>query len=106
MFFELRQYYIKKDQMQRWVKWMDEVLIPYQASKGMIIVGSWFMAEEDQYVWIRRFESEEDCKRLYAAVYETDYWKNEAKPIVDEMLDRERGLNVKRMQASPLSILR
>jgi len=106
MFFELRQYYIKKDQMQRWVKWMDEVLIPYQASKGMVIVGSWFITEEDKYVWIRRFESEADCQRLYAAVYETDYWKNEAKPIVDEMLDRERGLNISRMQASPLSILR
>lgn len=106
MFFELREYQIKKGQMERWVKWMDEILIPFQASKGMVIVGSWFVSEEDKYIWIRRFESEEECTRLYKEAYENDFWLLEAKPLVDEMLDREKGLKVTRMQASPLSILR
>jgi len=106
MFFELRQYSIKEGQMERWVKWMDEVLIPYQVSNGMVVVGSWFASEENQYIWIRRFESEAERERLYAEVYENDYWRLEAKPLVDEMLDRDKGLTITRMQASPLSILR
>ena len=91
MFFELRQYRIFPGQREAWVKYMEEVIIPYQASKGMVIVGS-FVAqqEEDLYIWMRRFESEEERVALYKAVYETDTWKNEIAPKVGEMLDRRR----------------
>ena len=59
----------------------------------MVICGS-FGGEEDEtvYVWLRRFESEEQRKQLYAAVYETDYWKNEMGPRVPEYLDREQNV--------------
>ena len=61
MFFELRQYRTQPGQRDAWVKFMEEEIIPFQVAKGMVIVGS-FVAqeEEDLYVWIRRFESEED----------------------------------------------
>ena len=73
----------------------------------MIITGSWVGTEEvDLYIWIRRFESEEERQRLYEAVYQNDYWLNEAKPLVDEMLDREQGLVVTLMEASPRLIIR
>ena len=104
--FELRQYPILEGQMDRWVEWMDTVLIPYQQSKGMVIVGSWYVRETNQYVWIRRFESEDDRKRLYAAVYETDYWLNEGRPEVGTMVDREKGLVVSDMHPSALSMIR
>jgi hypothetical protein len=42
----------------------------------MVIVGSFVgQEEEDLYVWIRRFDSEEERKRLYDTVYESDHWK-------------------------------
>jgi hypothetical protein len=49
---------------------MEEEIIPFQVKMGMVILGS-FVGEEDQsvYVWIRRFESEAERKRLYDAVY-------------------------------------
>ncbi|OUC07436.1 NIPSNAP family containing protein, partial [Litorilinea aerophila] len=88
MFFELRQYRTKPGQRERWVRFMEEVIIPYQVSKGMVVVGSFVgQEEEDLYVWIRRFDSEEERERLYKAVYETDYWQNEISPQVGEMLD-------------------
>ena len=70
---------------------MEDVLLPFQISQGMVVVGS-FVAEEeaDLYVWIRRFESEQERKRLYRKVYESETWKKEIKPEVDKMLDRER----------------
>ena len=106
MFFELREYPIKPGQMARWVKYMDEVLIPFQVSKGMVITGSWFAEAEEKYFWIRRFESEEERQQLYKAVYESDTWLKELKPQVDQMLDREKGLHTTRMEPSPRSIIR
>jgi hypothetical protein len=105
MFFELRQYRIKKGKMKRWVKYMDEVLIPFQISQGMVVVGTFVGEEEgDLYVWIRRFESEQERKRLYKKVYESETWNKQIKPEVDNMLDRE-SMIVTRLLPTPKSVL-
>jgi hypothetical protein len=107
MIFELRQYPIKPGQMERWVKYMDEVIVPYQASKGMTIIGNFVATEEqDLYIWIRRFESEEQRQALYKAVYQNERWTGEMKPIVDQMLDREKGLKITFMSPTAGSIIR
>ena len=91
MFFELRQYRTKPGQRDNWVSYMEEVIIPFQVSRGMVITGSYVGQEEDDlYIWTRRFESEDDRKKLYEAVYESDTWKNEIAPKILDMLDRER----------------
>ena len=106
MFFELRQYRTKPGQRENWVKCMEEEIIPFQVSKGMVIVGSFVGEKEDDlYVWIRRFDSEDERKRLYEAVYESDYWKNEIAPKVPEMLDRDK-IKVTRIQATPKSVMK
>ena len=68
-FYELRQYKVKPGKLAEWVKIMENEFIPFQVSKGMVICGS-FVGEEDDsvYVWLRRFDSEEQRKELYAAV--------------------------------------
>ena len=104
--FELRQYRIKDGKRARWVKLMEEEVIPFQISKGVVVVGS-FIAEEEEdlYIWIRRFENEEERERLYKEIYESDYWINEVKPQADEMLDRER-MEITRLVATPKSVIR
>lgn len=105
MFFELRQYRTKPGQRAAWVTFMEKEIIPFQVSKGMVILGSFVGQEEDDlYVWIRRFESEEERKRLYEAVYESDHWKNNIAPKVPEMLFREQ-IKVTRMEATPKSVI-
>lgn len=106
MLFELRQYRILPGQRDTWVKFMEDVLIPFQVSKGMVIVGS-FVAEEDDdlYVWIRRFDSEQEREQLYRAVYESDHWKSTIAPRISEMLDREKMV-VTRLVPTPRSPLR
>ena len=105
MFFELRQYHIRPGQQEKWVKCMEEEIIPFQVKMGMVILGS-FVGEEDAsvYVWIRRFESEAERKRLYDAVYQSDYWKNEISPRVGQMIDREQT-KVTRIVATPHSVI-
>ena len=85
---------------------MEEEVIPFQISKGVVVVGS-FIAEEEEdlYIWIRRFENEEERERLYKEIYESDYWINEVKPQADEMLDRER-MEITRLVATPKSVIR
>ena len=106
MFFELRQYRTQPGQRDNWVKFMEDKIIPFQVSQGMVVVGSFVcQEEEDLYIWIRRFESEEERERLYKAVYDSDYWKLEIAPQVPEMLDRS-SIVVTRIEATPKSVIR
>ena len=60
--------------------------------------------EEALYVWIRRFESEEERERLYKAIYEIEHWKNYIAPQVPDMLFREQ-IKVTRLEATPKSVI-
>ena len=105
MFFELRQYRMRPGHEENWVKYMEEVIIPFQISKGMVILGSFVGEEEnDLYVWVRRFESEEQREQLYEAVYESDTWKNEIAPKIPDMMDRSQ-IKVTRLEATPRSVI-
>ena len=105
MFFELREYRTLPGQRENWVRFMEEEIIPFQVSKGMVIFGSFVGEEEDDlYVLIRRFESEEEREKLYAAVYESDNWVNEIGPKIPEMMDRSK-IVVRRLEASSRSVI-
>lgn len=106
MLFELREYHCLPGQRDRWVKFMEEVIIPFQISKGMVVVGS-FVGESDDhtYVWIRRFDDEAQREQLYKAVYESDEWKTVITPQVSEMLDRSRNV-ITRLNPTPKSVIR
>ena len=104
MFYELRQYRIRPGRMDEWVEFMERDIIPFQVSRGMVITGSWRGEEDDTvYVWMRRFESEAERERLYQAVYESDYWKNEVAPRVTELMDRS-AIRVTRVVPTPKSV--
>jgi len=88
-FYELRQYKILPGKMDQWIAYMEETIIPFQVAKGMVITGSFRHESDDSvYIWTRRFENDEQCKALYAAVYESDTWKNDIGPPILEMMDR------------------
>ncbi len=103
-FYELRQYKIHPGKMDEWVKVMEQEIIPFQVSQGMVITGS-YRGETDEsvYVWTRRFESEEQRVALYKAVYESDHWKTKIAPRVPELIDRA-GIVVTRIVPTPKSV--
>ena len=105
MFFELREYRTLPGQRENWVNFMEEEIIPFQVSKGMVIVGSFVGEEEDDlYIWVRRFNSEEEREALYEAVYQSDRWVDDIGPKVPEMLDRDK-IVVRRIEATPHSVI-
>jgi hypothetical protein len=102
-FYELRQYKVLPGKMDEWVKIMEEEIIPFQASQGMVIAGSYRGETDDSvYVWMRRFESEAEREAQYKAVYESDFWKTKIAPRVPECLDRS-AIVVTRIVPTPKS---
>jgi hypothetical protein len=71
------------------------------------VIAGMFTGEEDKglFVWLRRFESEEERERLYEAVYQSDTWKTKFNDRVGELIDREQ-IRVTRIEATPKSVLR
>lgn len=106
MFYELRQYQSLPGKRDELARYMEDVIIPFQVAKGMVITGSFTgETEENLYVWIRRFESEGEREKLYTAVYQSDEWKNEFSPKIGKLLDREK-IVVSRLEPMPKSVLR
>ena len=105
MFFELRQYRVQPGKMDEWVEYMEGEIIPFQISKGMVVIGSFVSPEEDDlYVWIRRFVDEDQRQKLYAAVYGSDTWLNEMAPKVGNLIDRNK-IKVTRLSATSRSVI-
>ena len=102
-FFEIRQYKVLPGKAQSWIKIMEEEIIPFQVSKGMVICGS-YRGETDEsvYFWIRRFDSEEQRVQQYKDVYESDFWKTKIAPRVPDHLDRS-AMIVSRVVPTPRS---
>ena len=102
-FYELRQYTIKPGKMAEWLTLMEEQILPFQVAKGMVITGMYHGETDDSvFVWTRRFESEAQREALYAAVYQSDHWKNDIAPLIGDLIDRT-AIKVTRMVPTPRS---
>ncbi len=106
MIFELREYRIKTGMRSSWVKLMDEMIIPFQQKMGMTIIGSFTGIEEkDLYIWIRGFNSEDERKKLYDKVYGSEYWINDVRNAMGDMLIKSE-VKVTMMDSTPGSLLK
>lgn len=97
MLYELRQYTAKPGQRAALVRVMEKEVIPFQVSKGMVILGSFISEQDDDgYIWIRRFKNEAEREKLYKDVYQSEHWTKVIAPKIGPLLDRE-SINVRRM---------
>lgn len=105
MFYEIRRYQARPGRREEWVRYMEQVVVPFQASLGMDATGSFVDEQDDDgYIWIRRFQDETQREALYAAVYDHDRWKNEIGPSVYGLLIPEKSV-VTRVVPTPVSPL-
>ena len=80
MFFELRQYHIRPGQRETWVKCTEEVDDPLQVKMGMVVLGSSSARRTRASMSGSAASRRAERKRLYDAVYQSDYWKNDIPP--------------------------
>ena len=122
-FFELRIYTVLPGKMKEWVSYMEDVIIPFQISKGMVIHGSFIekcldefylvnnnremkrTENTNKYIWIRRFESENHREKLYKSVYDSFEWINDIGPMVPKLIDRN-SIIVRNLNSTELSIMK
>ncbi|WAL68692.1 NIPSNAP family protein [Amycolatopsis cynarae] len=106
MFYEIRRYQIQPGRRDEWVRYMEDTVIPFQVEKGMSVTAS-FVDEEDPdgYVWIRRFEDEQERTALYANVYQSDRWRDELDPKVKSFVLADQ-IKVTRVVPTSKSALR
>ncbi|MDG3085111.1 NIPSNAP family protein [Vibrio hannami] len=93
---ELREYKIKPGKTEEWIQWMNDELLPYQHSKGMLIIDTYLRTDDngvDFFVWLREFESEDARQRIYKETY-NDWWITVIRPKVFTLID-EHSINVK-----------
>ncbi len=106
-FFEVREYTMRRGREADWVRLMDQRIIPLVTRQGMVVVGS-FVDEADpsHYIWISRFDSDEQREELYRLSYvDNAEWTGELAPLVPEMVDRS-AIKVWRMNPTQRSVLR
>ncbi|MET7685310.1 NIPSNAP family protein [Streptomyces sp. NPDC005423] len=105
MFYEIRRYQAQPGRREEWVRYMEDVVLPFQTSLGMQLTASFVVDDdEDGYVWIRRFEDDAHHTALYKAVYDHDRWKNEIGPAVHDLLIPTQSV-VTRVVPTPASPL-
>jgi hypothetical protein len=87
MIYELRSYTIHPGKREYWVKLMEAEILPYQTSKGMVIIGTFLSMEDpDLFIWIRSFRNQEERETLQKSVIESEYWINSIRPKIKELL--------------------
>ena len=92
MLYELRYYYIQPGRMREFVTIMESMIIPFQLSQGMLVLGSFLDVDnEDCYIWLRRYKDESDKQRLYDKVYGSAYWENDIRPKIAGMIIKEKS---------------
>lgn len=105
MILELREYGLQEGYGDEFFQFLQDVIIPFQVSKGMIIVACFKVLEEDdKIVWIRRFKDKEEMERLVKEVYGGDEWLNEIKPKCIHMLNPDK-MKITLMEAGAQSPL-
>ena len=122
-FFELRIYQVFPGKMTEWLDLMENIIIPFQVSKGMIIHGSFTENSFDRfhlndgkremetlenrnlYIWIRRFKNLNHKKTLYKIVYESEEWVKNIAPKVETLINRNTII-VHNMSSTALSIMK
>lgn len=91
MLYELRQYWARPGRRDELVDLMEHRILPMQIEGGVDLVASFVVADDaDGYVWIRRWESDEQRERISAQVYGSTEWTEELLPLVRELMVRER----------------
>jgi NIPSNAP len=66
MVTQVRIYTINRGMLDSWIKLFNEKIVPTSAQFGIEVIGAWANRPQNEFIWVRTFESEEKLK-----VYET-----------------------------------
>jgi NIPSNAP len=101
---ELRIYTIHEGKRDEFVKLYDEVLLPAQREFGLDVLGQFVSLDDDQtFVWLRRFDSQEERRRKWDEFYGSELWKRELGPRANPLM--QDSSNVIAVEPTPGSAI-
>ena len=81
MFYEIRRETAVPGHGKELARWMDEQVIPLHEANGMTVAGAFTDAgDEDAFLWIRRFRSEEERAEVVERVHRDPRFDAEIRP--------------------------
>ena len=66
MVTQVRIYTINRGMLDSWIQLFNEKIVPTSARFGVNVVGAWVNRAQNEFIWVRTFESDDALK-----VYET-----------------------------------
>jgi hypothetical protein len=63
MVTQVRVYTVNGGMLDSWVNHFNEKIVPTSAKFGIEVLGAWVNRPQNEFIWVRRFESEESLKR-------------------------------------------
>ena len=69
MIHQLRTYTIQSGSMNDWVELFETHIRPVNQRLGIHIIGTWLNQDHNEFIWLRRFSSEDEIEALEAAYF-------------------------------------
>ena len=63
MITQVRIYTINKGMMDSWIEQFNEHIVPTSARFGVQVLGAWVNRPQNEFVWVRQFDSKETLER-------------------------------------------
>lgn len=96
MIYEIRWYEARPGRRDELVALMDQKVIPFMESFGIVVVGSYRdVHNEAGYVWIRRFDDEAHAASRTAEAYGNHRWTDELHDAVLQLMDPHHAVITK-----------
>ena len=62
MITQVRIYTINKGMLDSWIALFNEKIVPTSATYGVHVVGAWVNRPQNEFIWVRTFETEDTLK--------------------------------------------
>jgi hypothetical protein len=80
-------YTIHEGKREEFVKLFDEVLLPARRQIGLEVLGQFISIDDQQtFLWLRRFDSQEERWRRWDEFYGSDLWRNRLGPRANPLM--------------------
>ena len=95
MVTQVRIYTINRGMLDSWIKQFNEKIVPTSAKFGVNVIGAWVNRPQNEFIWVRTFESEDKLKVYETSPERAAYTPDSGKHIAKiEVRTVEDGLSV------------
>ena len=79
MVTQVRIYTINRGMLDSWIQLFNDKIVPTSARFGVHVVGAWVNRPQNEFIWVRTFESDESLK-----VYENSPERAQYTPLTGQ----------------------